>query len=164
MKVLSTCPKSVARWDFVGPAEPVILSGRVYVFTDGSSLGGYGAVMVVRPGAVGVEASSWTLPTATRNVGAELNGAILGLGLPIAGAAVTLVFDYMGVGAWLTGSWKIKNPEVANKVKEMQRIIHEKKLHVSYIHHRGHGTGSDDFTKFNAVADRLAGEANERKK
>lgn len=126
-----------------------------WVFTDGSSLGTYGAV-IVNPDGSTKKLSGKAPVTSTRNVGAELNGAILGLSNVEPDTSVVIVFDYMGVGAWLTWNWKIKDPEVDRKIDQLRLIIKTKRLTMHYIHHRGHQTDGSAFSKWNGVADRLA--------
>jgi len=134
---------------------------HVYVFTDGSSLGGYGAV-VVEPGKSPAKYYGFTTPTKTRNVGAELNGAMLGLSNAPIGSAVVLVCDYLGVAAWLLGFHAIREAGTADQVEALEALIAERRLTVSYVHHRGHQqpTNGDDFTYFNTIADELADEGN----
>lgn len=126
---------------------------HVYVFSDGSSLGSYAAV-VVSPKGVTRHGDKAPM-TSTRNVGAELNGAILGLSNVESGSSVVLVFDYMGVGAWLTENWKIKDPEVQSKIDALRLVIKTKRLTVHYIHHAGHQRDGSAFTRWNAEADAL---------
>lgn len=133
----------------------------VFVFTDGSSKGGYGAV-VIHPGEQPSVVSGFTEMTSTRNVGAELNGALLGLRAVRPESKVVLVCDYMGIAAWLSENWKIKDPEVRSKIDAIREVIRENKLTVKYVHHRGHQRTDDDFTRFNTMADEASTLANQR--
>ena len=135
---------------------------RVWIFTDGSSLGGYGAV-ILRPGLPRIELNEFEEPTTTKNVGAELNGLLLGLRNTMRDERVVIVSDYLGVAAWMTGNWKIKDDEVRHKIREARRIVQSRGLDVDFIHHAGHQKDDSEFTKWNTVADRLATAANRGK-
>jgi ribonuclease HI len=155
----STNPKTVAvkhqaKW--VSFRTDRSCSGdRIYVFTDGSSLGGFAAVFVFPDGHVRRQAA-WVEPTGTRNVGAEMNGLLLGLKNAPLGAKICVVSDYLGCAAWLTGAWKIKDVEVRDKVNRALGIIEGRDLDVVYCHHGGHQKDPSDFTRWNSEADRLA--------
>jgi len=131
---------------------------RVWIFTDGGVKGktaGFGAVIVEGTDAQFLQGR---VPlTSTRNVGAELNGFLLGLRNVREGAEVTVVSDYLGIAAWMTGNWQIKDGEVRNAVSEAKQLIADKGLLVSFCHHKGHQKDESDFTKWNNYADRLAG-------
>lgn len=131
-----------------------------YAFTDGSSLGGFGAVLV--RGEEILSAFGRIDPDTTRNVGAELEGLILALRHAREGEEMVIVSDYLGVAAWMTGNWRIKTPEVQERVARAERIIEAKGLIVSFCHHAGHQSDASDFTHYNALADRLAAAANSR--
>lgn len=155
--VESTCSKTAARglsWVRFR-AERRVDDSAFFVFSDGSSTGSFAAVVAkgsVEPTVI----DGFAEPTTTRNVGAELNGARLGLQQVPDDSTVVLVFDYIGVGAWLTGNWKIKDPEVAEKIADMKRIIATKRLQISYVHHRGHqkvASEDDHFSRLNGAAD-----------
>lgn len=135
-------------------------SNRTFIFTDGSSNGGYSAVIV--RGGIYQSRSGWNNPTSTRNVGAELNGMLLGLQALNVSESVTIVSDYIGIAAWMSGNWKIKDPEVKNKINEAKTMIRTLSLDVDYIHHAGHQSDTSEFTKWNSLADRLATIANDR--
>ena len=125
-----------------------------WIFADGSSNGGYGAV-IVYPGKLAVKVQGHQVPTKTRNVGAELNAVLLGLRNVEEGWRVAVVCDYMGFPAWYSGNWKIKDPEVRDKITEARTIERERKLLVErVVHHRGHQKDDSEFTRWNHVADR----------
>jgi len=127
-----------------------------WIFADGSSKGGYGAA-VVYGDRVDLLAG-FTEPTRTRNVGAELNGVLLGLRNVEKGSTIAVVCDYMGFVAWYSGNWRIKDPEVREKIQEARQIIKDRELVLErLVHHRGHQEDDSDFTKWNNFADRLAG-------
>jgi len=137
--------------------------GRIYVFSDGSSLGSYAAVTVCKRADGGTnvvwEGAGFEPMTKTRNIRAELDGVILGLtsGVPSDGSLpVVLVYDYFGIGAWLSGNWRIKEPEVQERITKLKKIIAERRLKVSFIHHGGHQKDDSDLTKWNNRADQLA--------
>jgi len=157
-----------------------------YAFVDGNHLGGVGVVIVDRPpggepevvealgltvyqvfaGAGVPSLSTRTAVTAAlnrlRNVLAELAGLHLALRLLPEGAPATIVHDYEGVGAWLEGRWRAKDPLVAEIVAACRDLITRRRLTLSFRHQRGHSAawaGRDDFALFNARADALATEA-----
>jgi ribonuclease HI len=100
-----------------------------------------------------------------RNILAELAGLYLALTLVREGAAATIVHDYEGVGAWMEGRWKAKDPTVAALTAACRALIEKRRLRARYRHQRGHQAswaGRDDFAHYNARADVLAREAGER--
>jgi hypothetical protein len=166
--------------------EGTVLGPGVYAFVDGNHLGGVGVVLVERPDdgepevteALGltvyqVFAGAGLRSLATkrqitaaldrlRNVLAELAALHLVVRLIPEGSAVTVVHDYEGVGAWLEGRWRAKDPLVAEIVEACRTLIGKRRLAVRFRRQRGHAAawaGRDDFAHFNAVADRLATEA-----
>ena len=132
-----------------------------YAFTDGSSLGGFGCVLV-RPQDQ-ESLSRWKKPDASRNVGAELEGFLLALDYAREGENLLIVSDYLGVAAWMTGNWKIKKEEVRWRIEKAKQIIEDKALMVRYCHHGGHQSDDSDFTRYNTLADRLAENGNSMK-
>ena len=73
-----------------------------------------------------------------------------------------MVHDYEGVGAWLEGRWKTKNPMVAEMVAASRALIEARGLRVRFRHQRGHEStfaGRNDFARYNGRADKLATEA-----
>jgi len=165
--------------------EGAALTPGLYAFVDGNHLGGLGVVVVdatggeptvteelgltVREVFAGGAVASLRQPKAIaaalerlRNVLAELAALYLALRLMPEGAAVTIVHDYEGVGAWMDGRWKTKDPLVAEVVAACQRLATDRRLTLSFRHQRGHQSswaGRDDFAHFNARADALATEA-----
>ena len=70
--------------------------------------------------------------------------------------------DYEGVGAWMTGRWRTKDPLVADIVAACKTLAASRRLTLTFLHQRGHQSswaGRDDFAHFNARADALASEA-----
>ena len=165
--------------------EGAALARGLYAFVDGNHLGGVGVVVVdataeepnvaealgmtVREVFAGGSVASLTRPTdigaallRLRNVLAELAALYLALRLVPEGASLTVVHDYEGVGAWMTGRWKTKDPLVAEIVDACKALAATRRLTVAFRHQRGHQSswaGRDDFAHFNARADALATEA-----
>jgi ribonuclease HI len=165
--------------------EGAALAPGLYAFVDGNHLGGVGVVVVNAAGAeprvvdalgmtvrevfTGGALASLTRPqdiaTALRrlrNVLAELAALYLALRLVPEGASLTVVHDYEGVGAWMTGRWKTKDPLVAEIVAACTALAASRRLTLAFRHQRGHQSswaGRDDFAHFNARADALATEA-----
>ncbi len=135
---------------------------RTWIFTDGSSLGGFAAVIL--RGEEMLTSADWKEPTPTKNIAAELNALVLGLREAKQGESVTIVSDYLGVAAWMTSNWKIKDQEVARIIKTAKTIVENLELDVRYIHHGSHQTDNSDFTRMNNLVDKLAGEMNKRGK
>lgn len=132
-----------------------IVNGRaIWIFTDGSSNGGYGAV-IVEPGRRVTKLAGYQGTTSTRNVGAELNGLLLGLENAPIGARAVVISDYLGVAAWMTGNWKIKDAEVRSKIKRAKATVVSRGLELTFCHHAGHQRDDSEFTRFNALADKL---------
>ncbi len=166
--------------------EGTALEPGLYAFVDGNHLGGVGVVLVERTAdgepeileALGLTVdqvfagaglpSLATRPAIAaalrrlRNVLAELAALHLALRLVPEGSALTVVHDYEGVGAWLEGRWRAKDPLVAEVVEACRALIGRRRLAVRFRHQRGHAAawaGRDDFAHFNARADALATEA-----
>jgi hypothetical protein len=162
------------------------LEPGLYAFVDGNHLGGVGVVIVQRHAEAepeigealgltvvevfaGGEVRSLSTRAAIvaaldrlRNVLAELAALHLALRLVPDGAAVTVVHDYEGVGAWLEGRWRAKDVLVGEIVAACRDLIARRRLTVRFRHQRGHAAawaGRDDFAHFNARADALATEA-----
>jgi ribonuclease HI len=164
--------------------EAVVLPPGRYAFVDGNHMGGIGVVMVEQvesgPPAVremattvyevfrdaGVSSlDSRTKITAEvnrlRNIVAELGGLYAALGLAPPDTALTVVHDYEGIGAWLEGRWRTKDPVVAEIVAACRARIAERRLAITFRRQRGHQStfaGRDDFAAYNARADTLATE------
>jgi ribonuclease HI len=165
--------------------EGTALTPGLYAFVDGNHLGGVGMVLVDASGeapevveelgmtVTQVFAGGGVPPLATpgaiatalarlRNVLAELAALYLALRLVPAGGAVTIVHDYEGVGAWMTGRWKTKDPLVAEIVAACKALASSRRLTLAFQHQRGHQStwaGRDDLAHFNARADALAADA-----
>lgn len=168
--------------------EGTALAPGLYAFVDGNHLGGVGVVIVdaagdtptvleelgltvtevLAGGAVRSLAEPRAIAAALarlRNVLAELAGLYLALRLVPEGSAVTIVHDYEGVGAWMTGRWKTRDPLVAEVVSACASLATTRRLTLAFQHQRGHQSawaGRDDFAHFNARADALASEATRR--
>ena len=169
--------------------EGTTLASGLWAFVDGNHLGGVGVVVVEKRGdddetvldqggytvvevlaGAGIpELSSRAAVEAAlqrlRNVLAELAALYLALTLVPEGASVTVVHDYEGVGAWMEGRWKARDPLVATLTATARALADRKRLDVRYRHQRGHQSawaGRDDFAHYNAKADALATEAGRR--
>jgi ribonuclease HI len=165
--------------------EAVVLPPGMWAFVDGNHMGGIGVVLVEQgpdgPSAVrevgttayevfggaGIPglASRSEITAAIdrlRNVLTELGGLYAAVGMVPPGTTLTVVHDYEGVGAWMAGRWKAKDPLVAAIVAACRARIAEHGLTVAFRHQRGHESsyaGRNDFAAYNARADRLATEA-----
>ena len=169
--------------------EGAELATGLYGFVDGNHLGGVGVVLVERRAGDEpevVEARGLAvrevflgagIPSldsdrairaalgALRNVLAELGALFFLLRIVPAGAAVTVVHDYEGVGAWMEARWKTKDAIVADVVGACRALAARRRLTVAFRHQRGHQSawaGRDDFARFNAQADALARNASLR--
>ena len=131
-----------------------LVPGYTWIFTDGSTTGWHAAVLIL-PGLSIHKLAAHEKPTSTRNVGAEMNGLILGLKHAQPGIPVWVVHDYVGVGAWITGGWEVKSFEMQEKIREIEKIIDERDLNLNFMHHGGHQKDKSDFTTFNNLADSL---------
>jgi hypothetical protein len=166
--------------------EATELEPGLYAFVDGNHMGGVGVALVERADggepevaeALGLTVyqvfTGAGLPSLAtrrqitqaldrlRNVLAELAALHLALRLLAEGSAATIVHDYEGVGAWLEGRWRTKDPLVAEIVAACRALIGQRRLAVRFRRQAGHSAtwaGRDDFAHFNAVADKLATEA-----
>jgi ribonuclease HI len=165
--------------------EGLQLEPGAYAFVDGNAMGGIGVVLVeqrdagppsVREiattvyevfGRAGIPSldtrSKITAATdSLQNILAELGGLYVALAETPPGTALRVVHDYEGVGAWLEGRWKTKNPLVADVVAACRALVEARRLRVRFRHQRGHEStfaGRNDFARYNARADKLATEA-----
>ena len=169
--------------------EETRLTSGLWAFVDGNHLGGVGVVLVEKKegedetiveqggytvvevlggAAIALLSSKKAISDALgrlRNVLAELAALYLALRLAPEGAALTVVHDYEGVGAWMERRWKARDPVVAAVIDACRALIEGRRLRVGYRHQRGHQaawTGRDDFAHYNGRADALAAEAGDR--
>lgn len=129
-----------------------VVPGRAWAFTDGSSSGWYAAT-ILRPNNQ-IRYLADVSPPVMNNVGPEMNGLLLALRHLPEGEACNIVHDYMGVGAWLTGSWNANKPAAVELVAKAKQIIKERGLQPHFIHHGGHQKDDSDFTYWNNFTDR----------
>lgn len=165
--------------------EGLRLEPGAYAFVDGNAMGGIGVVLVeqgesgpvsVRELATAVydvfgragipsldtRAKITAATDSLQNILAELGALYAALKEAAPGSALTVVHDYEGVGAWLEGRWKVKNPIVAEVVAACRALIDTRGLRVGFRHQRGHEStfaGRNDFAAYNARADKLATDA-----
>ncbi len=165
--------------------EKKILQPGLYAVLDGNHLGGIGVVLVNQvdtavqtrqelfttlavlfpdgiPAGDGTTFSAAEALACIRNVAAELGAAAFALRHIPYGQAVTVVHDYEGVGAWLCGRWRAKDPFVKALLREIRRIICLSNLTVTFRHQRGHQIdrmGLDPLVQANRQADELAARA-----
>ena len=165
--------------------EASVLAPGLYAFVDGNHLGGVGVVLVegdddeprvleqigltVREVFAGSGIASLATDAAVRaalgrlrNVLAELGALHLALRLAPEAAALTVVHDYEGVGAWMEGRWRARDPIVTDVIGACRDIVAARALDVGFRHQRGHQSSwaaRDDFALYNARADALATEA-----
>lgn len=163
----------------------VVLAPGLYAFTDGNHLGGVGVVVVRVPEDVasdpdvqGERATSVAevfsgagIPglvsdvavgeelARLRNILAELAGLYAAITFLPEGSEATVVHDYKGVGAWMEGRWKMKDPVVAAVISASRALASSKRLQLRFLHQRGHMStwaGRHDLARFNGHADKLA--------
>jgi arylsulfatase A-like enzyme len=165
--------------------EGLRLEPGLWAFVDGNAMGGIGVVLVEQgeSGPASVRDVATTVyevfgragipsldarPKITaatdslQNILAELGGLHAAVREAPPGSALTVVHDYEGVGAWLEGRWKAKNPIVAEIVAAGRALIEARRLRVRFRHQRGHEStfaGRNDFAAYNARADKLATDA-----
>jgi ribonuclease HI len=165
--------------------EGTVLTAGLYAFVDGNHHGGVGVVLVEASGEeprvvdeagmtvtqvfaggpIASLASPRAIETALarlRNVLAELAALYLALRIIAERAQLTVVHDYEGVGAWMTGRWKTRDPIVAEIIAACTALASARGLTLAFRHQRGHQAawaGRDDYARFNARADALAREA-----
>jgi hypothetical protein len=165
--------------------EGVRLPPGTYAFVDGNHFGGIGVVLVEQVGGetrmvaeigttvyetfrgAGIPGLE-TRPRVTasvdrlRNIVAELGALYEALRRAPPGGALTVVHDYEGVGAWMEGRWKTKDPVVTALVVACRALVAGRRLAVTFRHQRGHQStfaGRHDFAALNARADALAAAA-----
>lgn len=142
-----------------------LTSDRVWCFTDGSTTGWHSAILIV-PGQYYRAAARSEPFHESRNIAGELNGFLLGLELIPDGSVVTIVHDFIGVGAWTIGAWEINSEDVKARITKARKLIEDKRLTVEFVHHAGHQDKKkkerpichSEFTKWNCAADRLCEE------
>jgi len=164
----------------------VALPPGLYAFTDGNALGGVGVVIVegAEDGAEPSVVSHFATSVARifRDAGipgldsdervAEALGLVHHILAELAalyrallevpeGSAPTIVHDYVGVGAFMEGRWRPKNPVVRAVVSASLALAVGRGLELGFRHQPGHRSdraGRHDFARFNAWADSLATE------
>lgn len=142
--------------------DRTVTPDRIWIFTDGSTTGWHAAT-VIKPGEFIRQAAKKADFHASRNIAGELNGLLLGLEMVPSDSVVTIVHDFIGVGAWTIGAWEINSEDVRDKINRALKLIADKRLDVSFIHHGGHQDRKkkdrpvchSDFTKWNCSTDRL---------
>ena len=170
--------------------EAVTLAPGLHAFVDGNHEGGIGVVIADKPahGPVDVrEASALTVDEAfagagitglaspaeiraalgrIRNILAELGGLYAALSRVPDGARVTVVHDYEGVGAWMTGRWRTKDPVVTAIIAACRVRAADRGLTVAFRHqpsHRSTFAGASELVELNRRADALATDAARRR-
>ena len=162
--------------------EGIRLGPGRYAFVDGNAMGGIGVVLVEaavgappavrelattvyevfgKAGVAGLETRARITAAADRlhNILAELGGLVAAVEAASPDTALTVVHDYEGVGAWLEGRWKARDPLVSAIVAACRDRVAARGLTLTFRHQRGHQStfaGPNDFAAFNALADRLA--------
>ena len=130
---------------------------RTWIFTDGGGAGWYAAV-IIRPCCeerriTGCQQSS------SNNVGAELDGVILGLDHTMPREKISIVSDYLWTGYYINGWCKVHHDYLYERVIQARKVIKEQKLtDVLFIHHGGHQGDQSVFSYWNKIADQLCRE------
>src|SRR5581483_10251848 len=142
--------------------EGTALTPGLWGFVDGNHLGGVGVVLVDATGddgprvleslgmtvrevflgagvpSLGSDAAIRAALGRLRNVLAELGALHLLLRIAPEGAALTVVHDYEGVGAWMEGRWKTKDAIVADVVGACRALVAARRLALAFRHQPGH--------------------------
>ncbi|MFA5029049.1 MAG: ribonuclease H family protein [Candidatus Methylomirabilota bacterium] len=94
-----------------------------------------------------------------RNIACEIAATYVAVQRIQPNTRLTIVHDYEGIGAWLMGRWRVKDPIVAAIITRVLDRIHAANLHVSFQHQRGHQAdrlGLNEWIQENRRADALA--------
>lgn len=127
----------------------------VWMFIDGSNTGWHSAV-ILNPFDRTVRRVSEFREPASANIGPELWSLLIGLRRVPTDRPLVVVHDYIGTGAWLTGAWEIKSPNVHLAVMEIRKTLIDRPLpSLKFIHHGGHQKDDSDFTRWNNEVDSL---------
>jgi hypothetical protein len=127
---------------------------RTWIFTDGSGTGSHAAV-ILRPGAQEQRVAGCN-PTSSRNVGAEVDGVILGLEHTVPGELIAIVSDFLWTVYYINGWYRLRDPYLLERVPKAREILKERGLaDALFVYHRGHQTDTSDFSRWNNIADRL---------
>ena len=157
------------------------LQPSIYAFVDGNHNGGVGIVIVVQrqdgrsikeisttvwqvfaDAGLNMLASKAAITEALariRNILGELAALYGAIGEVDESSEVTIVHDYKGLDAWITGKWRINDPVVAEVVAACRKKIEARGLQVKFLHQPAHQSTfaiADEFVKFNSIADKLA--------
>jgi ribonuclease HI len=155
-----------------------------YAFIDGNHLGGVGVVLVHRandqivtkeiatsvsalfptglrmPGDPEAEpVSAATLLSTIRNVAAELAALYQALLVVKPRTTLTIVYDYAGIGHWMTGTWKARDTHVRALATLCEQTRQDRGLTLTFQWQPGHqpdATGQNLWVQFNRRADQLA--------
>lgn len=96
------------------------------------------------------------------NIFSEMVALLAALSHVPEGAEMTVVYDYKGVEAFMTGEFGSKDPAIRAVVSEAHGVTRDRNLKVLFRHQRGHSStwaGRHDYAQFNALADALASRA-----
>lgn len=128
----------------------------VWAFTDGSSTGAYGCILI-RDDPLHPEKriDEPLTPPVTRNVFAEIQGVRLACHNAHEGEFVGIVSDFLGTGMWGSGRWKTNKPEVLAAMEQLRQVATDRKLRLWFTHHKGHGRDDSDFTRWNNEVDQM---------
>lgn len=127
----------------------------VWAFVDGSNSGWHAAVIIDPVAKTSHHIAEHRVPQSA-NIGPELWSVLLVLRHVPLEYPVVVVHDYIGTGAWLSGAWQIKSPNVHQAIMEIKKALIARPLKsLKFIHHGGHQKDDSDFSKWNNEADRL---------
>ena len=132
-------------------------------YVDGSynnekRIAGYGVVFVVNNNIVMRDMGRvLSADNNIRNVLGEITGAIKAVELAMANGytEVIIVYDYVGIKAWVTGEWKANTPQTIQYSLTMREYT--KRINVKFIKVKAHTSEANGGSRYNAEADRLAG-------
>jgi len=151
---VSTVARESQRWPVEHLPTQALDPIRLWVFTDGGTLGWHAAVLV-EPSTRARHVAACRA-NAARNVGSELDGVILGLQLAPTSARLSLVSDFLWSAYYINGWRKISHPYLRDRVAVARDLLTTKKFSSPvFIHHGGHDGAQTDFSLWNAAADQL---------
>jgi hypothetical protein len=127
----------------------------IWMFIDGSSTGWHAAI-ILNPFTNKITKIAEFKKSKNRNVGPELRSLLIGLQDVDPSKPLTVVHDFIGTAAWLTGAWTINSDYVREIIGLIQEIIKSRNFNsIKFIHHSSHQTDHSHFTQFNNEVDQL---------
>jgi hypothetical protein len=129
-------------------------SDETWMFTDGSSTGWYGLVVLRR--GEDPRLAARRIDMEMKNVGAEVNALLMALEAIVPGERVAVVADFLWSIYYVLGWWNAKHPALIEQVAAARALLDARRpASLRFIHVQGHQNDGSAFGRWNKVADQL---------